>query len=113
MKPNILAALTLVIFIATQLSGCGASGTTDTATAPTPANEVDVMIDEYEKTSNDCLRLANKHTTGDVSITVLLIVARKTFQDEGAKLLAGGKMTPLQAQRVAAIAARTAPCLGP
>lgn len=114
MKSTILASLTLAAVIAFQLSGCGGDKTTETAAAPTPRNEVDVMIDQYEKASGDCLRMAKKHTTGDVSVTVLLIVARKTFQTEGVKLQqSAGKMSPEQSQRVAAIAAKTAPCLGP
>ncbi len=114
MKSTILASLTLAIFLAIGLSGCGASGKDDAAAITTPRNEVDVLIDDYEKSSNDCLRLFRKHNTGDVSITVLLIVARKTSEQEAAKLgQAAPKMTPSQAQRVAAIAAKTAPCLGP
>ncbi|MEO7723732.1 MAG: hypothetical protein ABIU29_03455 [Chthoniobacterales bacterium] len=114
MKPTILAPLTLFIGIAFHLSGCGASGTTDTAAAPTPISELDAMINEYENASSDCLRMAKKHTTGDVSVTVLLIVARKTFQDDGVKLQqSAAKMSPEQSQRVAAIKAKTAPCLGP
>ncbi len=114
MKSNILASVTLATVFALQLSGCGGGKTTEPATPAAPRNEIDVMIDRYEDASGDCLRMAKKHTTGDVSVTVLLIVARKTFQTEGAKLQqSAAKMSPAQAQRVAAIAAKTAPCLGP
>ncbi|MBA3650184.1 MAG: hypothetical protein H0W66_01565 [Chthoniobacterales bacterium] len=114
MKPTIFASHLFAIVLAFQLSGCGASNTADTAVASTPRNEVDVMIDEYEKASNECLRMSKRHTTGDVSVTVLLIVARKTAQQEQAKLQqAAARMSAAQAQRVAAITAKSAPCLGP
>ena len=112
-KPSLFAPIILLLVAALGLSGCGAGGSTENA-ASTPFNEIDVVINDYEKLSNECLRLSKKHTTGDVSITVLLIVARKNFQDTAAKLQqAAGKMSPLQAKRVAAISAKTAPCLGP
>ncbi len=114
MKPTILAPLTLFIIIAFQLGGCGASGTTEPVAAPTPISELDAIINDYDKAASECLRMSKKHTTGDVSVTVLLIVARKTFQDDGAKLQqSAAKMSPEQSQRVAAIAAKAAPCLGP
>lgn len=110
MKSFIVAPIILVFVII--LSGCGGSGTATDA-APTPISEVDALINQYEKTSGECIRMAKKHTTGDVSVTVLLIVARKTFQDEGVKLQqSAGKMSPQQSQRVAAIATKAAPCLG-
>jgi hypothetical protein len=111
-KPTILVSLTLVLAVALQLSGCGAGGKDETA--PAPVSEIDVMINDYEKASNECLRLARKHTNGDVSITLLLIVARKAFQDDKAKLQhAAGKLSPPQTQRVAAITEKALPCLGP
>ncbi len=114
MKSTILASLTFAAVVAFHLSGCGGDKTTATATPSAPRNEIDVTIDQYEKASGECLRMAKKHTTGDVSVTVLLIVARKEFQNEGIKLQkSAGQMTPAQSQRVAAIAAKTAPCLGP
>ncbi len=113
MKPAILAPLILFLAIAIELSGCGVGGSTENA-APAPVSELDATINDYEKVSNECLRLSKKLTTGDVSITVLLIVARKNFQDIGAKLQQSAeKMSPPQARRVAAISAKTAPCLGP
>ena len=113
MKLTILASLAFATFIATQLSGCG-SDAPETVAAPTPVSELDALINDYEKASTECLRMANKHTTGDVSVTVLLIVARKTFQNDGVKLQqSAGKMSPEQSRRVAAIAAKAAPCLGP
>lgn len=112
MKPTIFASLLFAIVLAFQLSGCGASNTVDTAVASTPRNEVDVLIDEYEKASNECLRISKRHSTGDVSVTVLLIGARETAEQEQAKVQqAAAKMSPAQAQRVAAISAKTAPCL--
>lgn len=112
-KLTILAPITLFLAVVIGFSGCGAGGSTENAAA-TPVNEINVAINDYEKLSSDCLRLSKKHTTGDVSITVLLIDARKNFQDTGAKLQqSAGKMSPPQAQRVAAISAKTAPCLGP
>lgn len=114
MKPTIFASLTLVLAVTLQLSGCGAGGKDETAAAPTPVSELDAMINDYEKASNECLRLARKHATGDVSITVLLIVARKAIEDDKAKLQqAAGKMSPPQTQRMAAITGKAAPCLGP
>ncbi|CAN5491734.1 hypothetical protein BH18VER2_BH18VER2_13310 [soil metagenome] len=113
MKPIILASLIPLLAVVLSLSGCGAADSRENA-ASTPVNEVDAMINDYEKLSHECLRLSKKHSTGDVSVTVLLIVARKDFQDTGARLQqANGKMSPLQAERVAAIAAKTAPYLGP
>ncbi|MEO7723337.1 MAG: hypothetical protein ABIU29_01410 [Chthoniobacterales bacterium] len=114
MKPTIVAPLLFAILFAFQLSGCGESSTTETVVASAPRNEADGIIDEYEKASNECLRMSKRHTTGDVSVTVLLIVARKTAQQEQAKLhQAAARMSPAQAQRVAAITAKSAPCLGP
>ncbi|HEY3664027.1 MAG TPA: hypothetical protein VGL24_12815 [Chthoniobacterales bacterium] len=113
MKPTIFASLALVLAVALQLSGCGAGGGDGTA-APTPVSEIDATINDYEKASNECLRLTRKHMTGDVSITLLLIAAREAFQDDKGKLQqAAGKLSPPQSHRVAAITEKARPCLGP
>ena len=35
-----------------------------------PPNEVDGMINDYEKVTNEYIRVAKKHQHGDVSITI-------------------------------------------
>lgn len=113
MKPKICGPFILFLTIAIGLGACGGGGSTENA-APTPVNEIDAVIGDYEKFSSECQRLSKKHTDGDVSVTVLLIVARKNFQDTALRLQqTSAKMSPLQARRVAAITAKTAPYLGP
>ncbi|MDQ3200501.1 MAG: hypothetical protein M3Q46_15175 [Verrucomicrobiota bacterium] len=108
---RILALILQAVLLATNLTSCGEAGTSEDTVAA-PLSPLEIQINSYEKTANEYIRLSKKHGTGDVSITVLLIQARKSFQDEGAELQkAVPQMTPQQAQRVAEITAETAPYL--
>ena len=112
MKSNNVASFILILLFAVGFGACGPGGTNDPAATSTPVSEVDMRINDYEKAANEYLRLSKKHTTGDVSITVLLIQARKNLQDKSAKVQEfSAKMTPPQNQRVAAISAKAAPNL--
>ena len=77
------------------------------AVAVAPVNEVDVMINDYEKVTNQYLRAARKLKGGDMSVTVPYIELGKETRKYSAKLQEiAAKMTPEQAQRVASISAR-------
>ena len=109
---RIPAALTLFILFAVELSSCGQEDSTAATVNSSPIKEVDRMIDEYEKMANEFVRVAKKHQTGDVSITVKLITDEQIIRQEVARLQQeSAKMTPVQAQRLASISARTAPYL--
>ena len=98
----------LIVFLALGLGGCG-SGSNDT---PAPMSELDRLINDYEKTTNAYVRVAKKHRAGDVSVTVRLIELDDELRTSSAKLAQQSpKMTPPQAQRVASIAAKSAPYL--
>jgi len=77
-----------------------------------PPNEVDGMINDYEKVTNEYIRVAKKHKEGDVSITIRVIELGKRTRESAAKLQqASAKMTPPQVQRVTQISSRAAPYL--
>lgn len=104
---RIPAALTLFVLYAVGLGGCGQEDNT-----ATPISEVDRMINDYEKMANEFVRVAKKHKTGDVSITVKLITDEQIIRREVARLQQeSARMTPVQAQRLASISAKTAPFL--
>ena len=110
MKLNVFVAATVAVLFAITLGGCDSGN--DAAASSAPPNEVDAQINTYEKAANEYVRLAKKHTSGDVSVTVLLIDARHSLKDESAKVQqTAAKMTPQQTQRVAAISAKTGPYL--
>jgi hypothetical protein len=106
---RIQASLAFVILFAVWLSSCSKEST---AEATPPVNEVDVMINDYEKVTNQYLRTARKLKGGDVSVTVPYIELGKETRKWSAKLQQiSVKMTPQQAQRVADISAKAAPYL--
>jgi len=89
------------------------TGPTTTASAPLPAShQVETMINDYEKVSNECVRVSKKLRDGDVSITIRYLELERRAKEESAQLQqASAQMTPEQAKRVATISARTAPYL--
>lgn len=112
---RILGALALAILPAAVLCSCGKERTIETATAtaaPTPVNEVDAMINDYEKATNEYLKVSKKLSGGDVSVTVKYIDLGKELREWPTKHgPMWAKMTPQQAQRAAGISARTASLL--
>jgi uncharacterized lipoprotein YehR (DUF1307 family) len=104
---RIQASLAFAILFAVWLSGCGKESTAEAIAAP--INEVDVMINEYEKVTNQYFRVAKRLKGGDMSFTVSYIELGKEIQITSAKLQQiAAKMTPEQAQRVASISAKAA-----
>ena len=111
---RIQASLAFVILFAVWLSSCSKESTAEAITAGTPApvNEVDVMINDYEKVTNQYVRAARKLKGGDMSVTVPYIELGKETRQSAAKLQQiSVKMTPQQTQRVASISAKAAPYL--
>ena len=105
---RIQAALAFTILFAVWLSGCGKESTAQAGTAP--VNEVDLMINDYEKVTNQYVRMARKLKGGDMSVTVPYIELGKEIRISSTKLQQiAPKMTPEQAQRVASISAKAAP----
>ncbi|MBA3832919.1 MAG: hypothetical protein H0X34_13700 [Chthoniobacterales bacterium] len=75
-------------------------------------NEVDVLINDYEKSTNQYLRLSNKLKAGDVSVTLRYMDLAKQLREWPVKHQeVYAKMAPQQTQRVASISARAAPYL--
>ncbi len=108
------ASLVLVLLLAFGLGSCGQESTTGSAAKEkvAPPNEFDALINDYEKVANEYVRVSKKHQSGDVSITVRVIELRNRTRELAAKVQqTSGKMTPQQAQRVAAISSKTAPYL--
>ncbi len=107
----IFASLALNILLAVELSSCGKPSSE--ATVPSaPPNEVDIKLNDYEKVSNELVRVAKQMKEGDVSVTIRYIDLEKRTRDGSAKLQQEAqKMTPPQAQRLASISAKTAPYL--
>ena len=107
--------LSLLTSISLLMAGsCDGPGSTVAPAAETLAgsNQVEAMINNYEKLTNEYVRVSKKLKKGDVSITVLYIELGKRTREESARLRQESpKMTPQQTQRVASIAARTAPYL--
>gem|GEM_PF-5250821 len=105
-RSKILAAVTLSLTLGS--SGCNQkSGSAENAAS---SNPIDLKIDSYEKVANEYVRVAKKLRDGDVSITVKYIQLGAEAEKGSAELAREApKMTPRQAQRVAEIAAKTAP----
>jgi hypothetical protein len=102
------AALAFTILFAVWLSGCGKESTAEAIAAP--VSEVDLMINDYEKVTNQYIRMARKLKGGDMSVTVPYIELGKESRISSTKLQQiAAKMTPEQAQRVASISAKAAP----
>ena len=111
---RIQAAFAFTILFAVWLSGCGKESTAESITAgnAAPVNEVDLMINDYEKVTNQYVRMATKLKGGDMSVTVPYIELGKEIRISSAKLQQlAAKVTPEQAQRVAIISAKAAPYL--
>jgi hypothetical protein len=111
---RIQAALACAILFAVWLSGCSKESTAEAIGAgyAAPVSEVDQMINDYEKVTNQYVRMARKLKGGDMSVTVPYIELGKELRISGAKLQqTAAKMTPGQAQRVASISAKAAPYL--
>jgi uncharacterized lipoprotein YehR (DUF1307 family) len=107
-----LASLALAIVCAIGLSNCGKGAASGKAPSAAPLNEVDLRINDYDKVANEYGRVARKLKAGDVSLTIRYLDLGKRTREAAAKLQQdSGQMTPPQAQRVAAISARTAPYL--
>ncbi|HEX3818579.1 MAG TPA: hypothetical protein VHW03_09855, partial [Chthoniobacterales bacterium] len=100
------------LLLAGSLGSCGQGNNGGAQAAATPVNEVDAMLDGYEKAGLQCRKMAKKLHEGDVSVTILFLNAGDDFRQYPAKhAQLWAKMTPAQAQRAAQIAAKTAPDL--
>lgn len=88
-KSRILASLALAFLFAVELSSCQKAGTTETISpttaVPSPQNEVDVMINDYEKSTNEYIKVSKKLKGGDVSVTVKYIDLGKELREWPAK----------------------------
>lgn len=70
------------------------------------------MINDYEKSTNDYLRVSRKLQGGDVSVTVKYIDLGKELRDWPANHQpTWTKMTPQQAQRASSLSAKAAQLL--
>jgi len=106
------ASLAFAALCAIQLSSCGQEAASGNAASAAPLSEVELRINDYEKVANEYGRVARKLKAGDVSLTIRYIDLGKRTREAAAKLQQdSAQMTPPQAQRVAAISARTAPYL--
>jgi hypothetical protein len=109
---RILASIAFALLLAGSLGSCGQGNNGGAQAAATPVNEVDAMLDGYEKAGLQCRKMAKKLHEGDVSVTILFLNAGDDFRQYPAKhAQLWAKMTPAQAQRAAQIAAKTAPDL--
>jgi HAMP domain-containing protein len=111
---RIPALLALIVLLALGMSSCGQDGNTDAGTNGAPLNETDRALNDYEKDTNELARLVRKLQGGDLRVTVPVIQMRHQIKESAAKLQQQSpRMTPAQAQRAAAIAAKAAPYLNP
>jgi len=111
---RIQASLAFAILFAVWLSGCGKQSTGEAIGSgnAAPINEVDLMINDYEKVTNQYVRMARKLKGGDMSVTVPYIELGKEIRMSAAKLQQiAAKMTPEQTQRVASISVKASPYL--
>lgn len=112
MKPTIFVTRALAILFAIALSSCGQDKASNTAGPAAPVNPVDLKINDYERVTNEYVRVARKLKDGDMSVTIrYLDLEKQTKEAAAAVQQESPKMTPPQAQRVAAISAKTAPYL--
>lgn len=106
---RLLTSLALVTLFTIPLSSCSEENAAATAA---PLNAVDLKINDYEKVANEYGRVARKLKAGDLSLTIRYLDLEKRTREAAAQLhQESPKMSPPQAQRVAAISARTAPYL--
>ncbi len=111
-------SVALLLLFAAGLSSCSpqraaeAEAAAKARSSAAPVSELDGAINAYEKTANEFVRVAKKIKGGDVSLTIRYMDLTKSTREAAAKLQQeAGKMSPAQAQRVAAITARAAPYL--
>ncbi|MBA3963239.1 MAG: hypothetical protein H0X40_15250 [Chthoniobacterales bacterium] len=106
--------LALIAPLLLVLGGCGedAPDTTAKKDPHVHLNEIDFMINDYEKAATHFVKTVKKFKAGDVSLTMRYIDEGKGVQDWQAKLQqAGARMTPEETQRAAAISAKVTPDL--
>ncbi len=104
-----LALLALPIFFSLELIGCGEGEKAGPAVNAAPANEYDVLLNDYEKAANQYMRLGRKLKGGDVSVTVIYMEAEKAMKADEAKLeAASARLTPAQKQRLAEVKTKVA-----
>jgi uncharacterized lipoprotein YehR (DUF1307 family) len=105
-----LASFALALLCAVELGGCGQKAASENAASAAPINEVDLKINDYENVANEYSRVARKLKAGDVSLTLRYLDLGKRTREAAASLQQeSAQMSQPQAQRVAAISARTAP----
>lgn len=102
---SLVALLFLFVF-----SSCGpesaAPGSAANVSA-TPVSEIDALLNSYEKTVKDYLRVARQHQNGDVSVTMRFIEMKDKTRAAAAQVQQQvGKMSPPQRQRLANLNAR-------
>ena len=106
--------MVLALLLVVASTGCTKGTATQERASAAPVNEVDGMLNEYEKVSTEYVRVAKKLKKGDVSITVRYIDLGQQTREESSRLQQrSASMSPEQAQRLATISARTAPYLQP
>ena len=110
---TLASSVSLLAFVGCSKHDSPGSTIAALAQAPPPgAYRVEAMINDYEKVSNECVRVSKKLKNGDVSITMRYLDLEKRIREESAQLeQVSAQMTPDQAKRVAVISARTAPYL--
>ncbi len=108
--PRILAALALSLLLPWGLPGCDSGSEADRSVAASPFNEVDGMLNDYEKAAHAFIKTAKKMKGGDVSLTVRYLNQKNEVQKWPAQHQAlWTRMNPAQQQRAAAILATAAP----
>lgn len=108
---SLLASCAFAVSVLLGSGGCGPGDSPEPA-AQAPQNDVDLLLNDYEKSAMQFAKTARKMKAGDVSLTLRYIEQRKEVQAWQPKLQAAQpKMSPAQAQRAAAITAKVAPDL--
>lgn len=109
---SLLASCAFAVFLLLGLSGCGQGDPSGAAASQAPENEIDFLLNDYEKITTQFVKTARKMKGGDVSLTLRYIDQSKGLQAWQPKLQAAApKMSPAQAQRAAEIKAKAAPYL--
>lgn len=105
-----------VLFLAFSLNSCGKKETTDTKTEPkkeenkkeetksdktSSGNDIDAMIDDYEKLMKEYVEVTKKFTAGDMSVSDKYTDLGKRSQEFSTKLSQSApKMTVEQSKRM-------------
>ena len=109
---SLVASCAFAVSVLLGSGGCGAGDSPEPAAQAAPQNEIDLLLNDYEKSAMQFAKTARKMKAGDVSLTLRYIDQRKELQAWQPKLQAAqAKMSPAQAQRAAAITAKVAPDL--